>query len=33
LKDEDYVAKYARAKYYYSKKREAIYTIPDLLPR
>ncbi|QRO08475.1 septum formation initiator family protein (plasmid) [Streptococcus oralis] len=32
LKDED-VAKYARAKYYYSKKREAIYTIPDLLPR
>ena len=33
LKDEDYVAKYARAKYYYSKKRESIYTIPDLLPR
>lgn len=33
LKDETYVAKYARAKYYYSKKREAIYTIPDLLPR
>ena len=31
LKDEDYVAKYACAKYYYSKKREAIYTIPDLL--
>ena len=33
LKDETYVAKYARAKYYYSKMREAIYTIPDLLPR
>ena len=33
LKDEDYVAKYARAKYYYSKTREAIYTILDLLPR
>ena len=33
LKDDEYAAKYARAKYYYSKKREAIYTIPDLLPR
>lgn len=33
LKDEDYVAKYMRAKYYYSKNREAVYTIPDLFPR
>ena len=33
LKDEDYAAKYMRAKYYYSKNREAVYTIPDLLPR
>ena len=33
LKDEDYAAKYMRAKYYYSKNRETVYTIPDLLPR
>ncbi|MFS9455625.1 septum formation initiator family protein [Streptococcus anginosus] len=33
LKDEDYATKYMRAKYYYSKNREAVYTIPDLLPR
>ena len=33
LKDEDYAAKYTRAKYYYSKSREIVYTIPDLLPR
>ena len=33
LKDEDYAAKYMRAKYYYSKNREVVYTIPELLPR
>lgn len=33
LKDEDYAAKYMRAKYYYSKNQEAVYTIHDLLPR
>ncbi|WP_078155572.1 septum formation initiator family protein, partial [Streptococcus pneumoniae] len=33
LKDEDYAAKYTRAKYYYSKSREKVYTIPDLLQR
>ena len=33
LKDEDYAAKYMGAKYYCSKNREAVYTIPDLLPR
>lgn len=33
LKDTDYAAKYARAKYYYSKEGEVIYTIPDLLPK
>ena len=33
LKDEDYAAKYMRAKYYYSKSREVVYTIPNLLPR
>ena len=33
LKDEDYAAKYTRAKYYYSKSREIVYTIPDLLQR
>jgi len=26
-------AKYLRAKYYYSKSWEEVYTIPDLLPR
>ena len=33
LKDEDYAAKYMRAKYYYSNSREVVYTIPNLLPR
>ena len=33
LKNEEYAAKYARAKYYYSKKGEYIYTIPGLLPQ
>ncbi len=33
LKDEDYAAKYMRAKYYYSKSREVVYTIPNVLPR
>ena len=33
LKDESYAAKYSRAKYYYSKSWEEVYTIPDLLPR
>ena len=33
LKDESYAAKYSRAKYYYSKTWEEVYTIPDLLPR
>ena len=33
LKDETYAAKYSRAKYYYSKTWEEVYTIPDLLPR
>ena len=33
LKDEDYAAKYTRAKYYYSKSREIVYTIPDLLQK
>ena len=33
LKDEDYVAKYARAKYSFSKDGEYVYTIPDLLPQ
>jgi cell division protein DivIC len=29
LQDEDYVAKVARNKYYYSKDGEKVYTIPD----
>ena len=33
LKDDDYVAKYARAKYFYAKEGETIYNIPDLLPQ
>lgn len=33
LKDPDYAAKYARARYLYSKEGEVIYTIPDLLPQ
>lgn len=32
LKDSDYAAKYARARYQYSKEGEVIYTIPNLLP-
>lgn len=33
LKDETYAAKYLRAKSYYSKSWEKVYTTPDLLPR
>ena len=33
LKDDDYAAKYARAKYFYAKEGEIIYNIPDLLPQ
>ncbi|MBP2624101.1 septum formation initiator family protein [Streptococcus oricebi] len=33
LKNDDYAAKYARAKYFYSKEGEYIYNIPDLLPQ
>ena len=33
LKDDDYAAKYARAKYFYAKEVETIYNIPDLLPQ
>lgn len=33
LKNDDYVAKYARAKYYLSKSGEVVYTIPSLLPK
>lgn len=33
LKDEDFVAKYARAKYYYSFDGETIYLLPDLIPQ
>ena len=33
LKDDDYAAKYARAKYFYAKEGEPIYNIPDLLPQ
>ena len=33
LKDDSYAAKYARAKYSFSKEGEYIYTIPDLLPQ
>ena len=33
LKDDDYAAKYARAKYFYAKDGETIYNIPDLLPQ
>ncbi|MET3559214.1 cell division protein DivIC [Streptococcus rupicaprae] len=32
LSDKDYVAKYVRAKYHYSKDGEFVYTIPSLLP-
>ncbi|HGD2236992.1 TPA: septum formation initiator family protein [Streptococcus agalactiae] len=33
LKNPDYVQKYARAKYYFSKTGEMIYPLPDLLPK
>lgn len=33
LKNPDYVQKYARAKYYFSKTDEMIYPLPDLLPK
>ena len=33
LKDDSYAAKYARAKYSFSKEEEYIYTTPDLLPQ
>lgn len=33
LKDDDYVRKYARAKYYLSREGEKIYPIPGLLPK
>lgn len=33
LKDDSYAAKYARAKYSFSKEGEYIYTVPDLLPQ
>ena len=32
-KDDEYAAKYARAKYSFSKDGEYIYTIPNLLPK
>ncbi|KXT74238.1 Cell division protein DivIC (FtsB), stabilizes FtsL against RasP cleavage [Streptococcus sp. DD10] len=33
LKDDDYAAKYARAKYFYSKEGEYIYNAPNILPQ
>lgn len=33
LKNDDYAAKYARAKYYYSKKGEIVFSIPKLIPK
>lgn len=33
LKNDDYVRKYARAKYYLSREGEKIYPIPGLLPK
>ena len=33
LKDNDYAAKYARAKYNYSKEGETVYNLPELLPQ
>ncbi|WP_159545513.1 FtsB family cell division protein [Streptococcus halichoeri] len=33
LKDDDYVKKYARAKYYLSREGETIYPTPGLLPK
>lgn len=33
LKNEEYVAKYARAKYYLSKTGEVIYPVPNFIPK
>ena len=33
LKNKEFAAKYARAKYYYSKEGEIIFPVPDLLPK
>lgn len=33
MKDETFAAKYARAKYYYSKPGELVFSLPDLLPK
>ncbi|MFA9492994.1 MULTISPECIES: septum formation initiator family protein [Streptococcus] len=33
LQNEEYVEKYARAKYYYSLEGETVYLLPDLLPK
>lgn len=33
LQNEEYVEKYARAKYYYSLEGEVIYLLPELLPK
>ncbi|HHJ7957451.1 TPA: septum formation initiator family protein, partial [Streptococcus pyogenes] len=33
LKDDNFVKKYARAKYYLSREGEMIYPIPGLLPK
>lgn len=33
LKNDEYVEKYARAKYYYSLEGEVVYLLPDLLPK
>lgn len=33
LQDDEYVEKYARAKYYYSLEGEVVYLLPDLLPK
>lgn len=33
LKSDEFVSKYARAKYYYSREGEIIYPTPDLLPK
>lgn len=33
LKNDDFVKKYARAKYYLSREGEVIYPVPGLLPK
>lgn len=33
LKNEDFILKYARAKYYYIRDGEVVYSTPDLLPK